>query len=423
MNEKPQNSHRQRARLFAIIVGLLALTTALLLMRPGLRMTLAWKFDEAKAYVRGAISPKGGIPAAVQDSNVKEMGGVFLPGGIKEVVDLSGATAAPQERRAVTAQQVLLPPPEFDIKKDIQDWNNCGPATLALALRMFGWKGDQYDIAGVIKPLQTDKNVNPSEMADYVAQTGMGLSALVRVNASAELIMGFLAAGTPVIVEESFKLEQSFWPGDDLWAAHYLLITGYDLNTREWIAQDSYYGPNRRITMDLLEQTWKPFNRLVFVIYKTQDEHMVKGILGSDWDMATNLKQASAKAQKEISANAKDTFAWFNLGNSLLGVKDYKGAVSAFAQARQLGLPQRMLRYQFGPFEAAYETGAIDDLFLLTNYALDRTPNSEEALTWKGWAYVLNKQNASAKASFQRALEAHPKDIAALEGLATLQAR
>ena len=137
--------------------------------------------------------------------------------------------------------------------------------------------------------------------------------------------------------------------------------------------------------------------------------------------MATNLYQAAAAAQKEISANVKDAFAWFNLGNSLLGVKDYEGAASAFAQARQIGLPQRMLRYQFGPFEAAYETGAIDDLFLLTNYALDRTPNSEEALTWKGWAYILSKQDAYAKSSFQRALEAHPNDAAALEGLATLQ--
>lgn len=422
MNEQPQSPQKQKPKFLALKLVLLVLTTALILMSPGLRTILAWKMDEAKAYVRGAILPKGGVPVAVSGSIVQESSGLFLPGGIKDAVGLPSVTATPRESQVVVAQQVILPPPEFDLKKDIQDWNNCGPATLALALRMYGWKGDQYDIASVIKPLQTDKNVNPSEMADYVAQSGKGLTATIRVNASSALVMDFLAAGTPVIVEESFKLEQSFWPGDDLWAAHYLLITGYDLTTREWVIQDSYYGPNRRIKMDLLEQTWKPFNRLVFVIYKTQDERVVKEYLGANWDSATNLGLAAAAAQKEINANARDAFAWFNLGNSLLGLKDYEGAASAFAQARQIGLPQRMLRYQFGPLEAAYATGNVDDLFLLSNYALDRTPNSEEALTWKGWAYILNKQDASAKSFFQRALEAHPNDAAALKGLASLQA-
>ena len=127
MKGRLQNARRKQPKFLASIAGMLVLTIVLILISPGLRTNLAWRFDEVKAYVRGAISPRGGIPAAAQDSNVKEMGGVFLPGGIKEAVDLPSVIATPQERQIQAAQQVLLPPPEFDIKKDIQDWNNCGP--------------------------------------------------------------------------------------------------------------------------------------------------------------------------------------------------------------------------------------------------------------------------------------------------------
>ena len=94
-----------------------------------------------------------------------------------------------------------------------------------------------------------------------------------------------------------------------------------------------------------------------------------------------------------------------------------KGLSQLLRKPGKSDCPSACCRYQFGPLEAAYATGNADDLFLLSNYALDRTPNSEEALTWKGWAFMLNKQDASARSSFQRALEVHPNDAAAMKGL------
>ncbi len=414
--EAKTNKHKKAV--LAVKIVLLIAATGLVIFDSELRETITWKIDEAKAYARGVLLPKGGIPVAGGFESGQS--GLFAPGGSGSAIDVITDAADLTATAQALPQSVTLTPPEFDVKKDIQGWNNCGPATLALGLRIFGWKGDQYDISTVIKPLDTDKNVNPSEMADYVAQTGLGLSTIVRVNGTDELVMRLLAAGTPVIIEESFKLEESFWPGDDLWAAHYLLITGYDLGTREWSVQDSYYGPNRKIAMDLLAQTWKPFNRLVFVVYKTTDESKVRGAFGADWDAVSNMNIAAAAAKRETDSNPNDAFAWFNLGDSLLGAKDFDAAAAAFARARGIGLPQRMLRYQFGPLEAAYKTGNIDDLFVLANYALDRTPNSEEALTWKGHAYILSGQVDYARKSFERALEAHPGYAEAEAGLKSL---
>ena len=68
----------------------------------------------------------------------------------------------------------------------------------------------------------------------------------------------------------------------------------------------------------------------------------------------------------------------------------YREAAEAYDRARELGLPQRMLRYQFGPFFAYFHTRRMDDLKSLTEYALQITPNSEEALLWQGWMLFRN---------------------------------
>jgi tetratricopeptide (TPR) repeat protein len=67
-----------------------------------------------------------------------------------------------------------------------------------------------------------------------------------------------------------------------------------------------------------------------------------------------------------------------------------------------------MLRYQFCPFFAYFHTGRIDDLMLLTEYALKRTPNSEEAMLWRAWGLYRQGNKAEAEKTFLKALEARP---------------
>ncbi len=50
----------------------------------------------------------------------------------------------------------------------------------------------------------------------------------------------------------------------------------------------------------------------------------------------------------------------------------YSLAAGAYDKARESGLPQRMLRYQFGPFFAYFNVNRLDDLLELTEYALKR---------------------------------------------------
>ena len=273
----------------------------------------------------------------------------------------------------------------------------------------------------MVRPKRQDKNVNIDELAGYVNASEAGLQAEVRVGGDQSLLERLIAGGYPVVIEESFRVEKPAWPGDDQWAGHYLLLTGYDEQARLFTTQDSYYGPDRLTPYADIAKNWQAFNHVYLVIFPTNDLHKVQTLLAEDWPTDANLTRTAATLQSQLQSEGGNAFTWFNLGSTLTAQKDYASAVKAFDQARLLGLPSRMLRYQFGPFIAAYQTGNQKDLMQLADYALQVTPDSEEALLWKGWAYDLAGDHLNAIALFNQALQANPNDQEAENALAIVR--
>ena len=83
-------------------------------------------------------------------------------------------------------------------------------------------------------------------------------------------------------------------------------------------------------------------------------------------------------------------------------------AAQAYDTAIRLGIPQRMLRHQFGPFIAYFKIGRNDDLKALAEYALKITPTSEENRLWYGWALFREGDRAAAIDEFNKALHVNP---------------
>lgn len=368
---------------------------------------LQMKTSQVVTWVRGVIHPSGELPTA--DAKSVEQTPFWLPDLMNVQTD-TAITPDTVQARQINLQlpaSMLLPAPDFN-QRDYQDWNNCGPATLALGLRYWGWQGDQFTISEVIRPKRQDKNVNIEELAQYVNQNTSDLQAEVRIGGDWVLLETLIAAGYPVLIEESFTLEKPAWPGDDLWAGHYILITGYDEPKQFFTTQDSYYGPDKQLSFNDLAINWQAFNHLYLVIFPQSDLPKMQKMLGEDWPMDANLKRTSSALQNQLLSEANNAFAWFNLGSTLAAQQDYPSAAQAFDQARALGLPARMLRYQFGPLVAAYQTRDQKDLTQLADYALKITPDSEEALLYKGWSYQLAGDHLSAISFINKALEAHP---------------
>ena len=396
---------------------------------PPINKRLSWRVDAAMTAFRRVINPVGALPTAASPPE-NNTAGLATPVAWTTPAVTATATKTVQVQKpeptveipptstpsptlvpTQIADRFLLPPPEYKLG-DAQDWNNCGPATLALYLRFYGWEGDQYTISDEIKPIRADRNVNVDDLTLYVTQNISWLRAEYRVGGNVELLKNLIAAGIPVLIEESFVLEEGaqgvMGASDDRWTGHYLLLTGYDNDLKTFFAQDTYRGPNQAVSYKDLDVNWKSFNRVYVMVFPPDRLETVTSLLGEDWDIENNRLNALKTAREEAAQDPSDAFAWFNVGSNLTYFEKYSDAAKAYDQAREIGLPQRMLRYQFGPFLAYFHSGRIDELYTLAEYALKVTANSEEALLWQGWALYRQGEKQKALESFQKALEARP---------------
>ncbi len=131
--------------------------------------------------------------------------------------------------------------------------------------------------------------------------------------------------------------------------------------------------------------------------------------MGDNWDKDKNRENALTQAKLDAELEPGNAFHWFNIGSNLVYLERYGEAAAAYDEARRLGFPQRMLRYQFGPFLAYFNALRTEDLMTISKYAVTITPNSEEARLWLGWAHFRSGDRQAAEAEFKRALKENYK--------------
>ena len=360
---------------------------------------LEWRLDAAAGIVAGWLHPGETLPTPAHA--VAE----FVPPTpffTSPTPTRPEPEATPQPTSTPLPASASLPAPAWEK----QDWNNCGPATLALAMRYFGWDGDQRDVSGLLKPDPGDKNVNIEELAYYVRTRAGWLNAEYRVGAELDTLKRFLAAGYPVIVEKSLILPES--EGGGGWAAHYVLLTGYDDASGDFMTQDTYHGANLPVAYADLDERWHAFNHVYLVVYPAEDAEVISHLLAEGSDPEVNRQRALERSQAEIAAIPQDAYAWFNLGTNLSYFERYGEAAQAFDTALGLGLPWRFTRYQFGPYIAYFHQGRFEDVADLATATLYRTSKSEEARLWRGWARYSLGDVGGALEDVAAALEVNP---------------
>jgi hypothetical protein len=304
-----------------------------------------------------------------------------------------------------------------------QTWNNCGPATLAMDLSYYGINSTQESVAAALRPNREDKNVSPEEMAAFARS--QGLRALARVDGDAHRLRQLLAYGVPVLVETWHEPK----PNDGM--GHYRLLTGYDDAAQAWTAYDSYdatgIDPKQpyagiHIPYAGYDPLWKVFNRQYVVVYTDAQAAVIDEILGDDAVDQAMWERALGDAEAAVEREPEDPFAWFNLGSDLAALGRYEEAAQAYDRARQIGLPWRMLWYQFGPFQAYYHTGRHEEVIALANATIRMAKYIEELYYWRGLSELALGKPGEARASFLTALEMNRNFAPATEALAALPA-
>jgi tetratricopeptide (TPR) repeat protein len=425
------------SRIICVVIGLAALgALAVGVYRlPVVQEKLGWRVDNLVSQVQYLLHPPEKVvfvPNQTVDQIVAATMGALTPmakpSPTAQSTALESATTAPTQ--APTAVPTPIPGSVTltGIIHEYQTWNNCGPATLAMDLSFWGWKGDQRDTAAFTKPNARDKNVMPYELQDFVTQKTQ-LKAIIRLGGDLDTLKRLVAAGFPVIVEKGFEVEGEGWMG------HYEVVNGYDDAKNRFITQDSYSQAENTdylaVSYDQMQKNWRAFDYIYLVVYPPERENDVFSVLGAQADESANYQYAAQKAADEIpTLSGRDQyFAWFNRGTSLVDQADNAGAAQAFDQAFTIyptidekHRPWRMIWYQTGPYFAYYYTGRYQDVINLATSTLSTMSEQtiEETWVWRARARAATGDTQGAIDDLKQAIVIHPGFQPALDELANL---
>ena len=414
---------------FLILIIVVILGIPAIYNLPAVQERVGWRVAELMARIKYSLSPPEKVIFVPEKDAVLPTKTITSPSTQSTPPPANATPVTPSNlpQSLPIATQTFTPIPKSILLKGIhheyQTWNNCGPATLAMALSYWKWDGNQRIIADFAKPNPRDKNVAPYELADFVKEKTQ-LQTVLRVGGEIPLLKRFLAAGFPVIIEKGFE-------GRDFngWMGHYVLVTGYSDSDKQFTFQDSYYGPDQVMGYENFESYWRAFNFTYLVVYPLERREEVMAILGPQADEESNYRYAAQKASDEISTlNGRDQFfALFNRGASLVSLQDFAGAASAYDEAFALypdipekERPWRMMWYQTGPYSAYYYTGRYQDVIELASTTLDAMsePVLEESYYWRALAREAANDTEGAVKDLRSALKYHPGFEPALTQLA-----
>ena len=109
------------------------------------------------------------------------------------------------------------------------------------------------------------------------------------------------------------------------------------------------------------------------------------------------------------------------MGTSLVTLKRYQEAATAFDQANRTGkLPWRIYWYQYGPFESYFQIGRYDDVLSLVKINQNNSRELEETYYWQGRVHQAQGNRQRASASYLRALGYNPNFDEARRALESL---
>lgn len=320
--------------------------------------------------------------------------------------------ASPSINLVQPREKALLP----QTRVAYQTFNNCGPATLSMILSYYDIYKSQKELGDEMRPYQNpkgdndDKTIFPHEFVTWVEK--FGLKATYRPNGSLELLKLFLANEIPVVVKTWLR------PNEDI--GHFRIIRGFDEGAKVLIDDDSYFGPNRRLSYFDFMSMWQPFNYGYIPVYRPEKEEIVKAILGQEQDLEVAYWKAVNRAQKEAELDPENIYPIFNLSTSYYHVGEYEKSVAEFEKVESQ-LPRRMLWYQIEPILAYKELKDYDRVFEISNWLFEHGNQAfSELYQIRGEIYLEQGDKEAARREFELALEYNKNFQPAKEALLNL---
>lgn len=313
-------------------------------------------------------------------------------------------TSTPAPTPTVTATPVSLPPvPPRKVLSGsshmFQTFNNCGPASLTMALSFFDITTTQQAVGTQLRPYQNaqgdndDKSVTLIELAALAEE--YGFMTYHRPAGDEELLKQFIAADIPVVTRTWLE------PGEDI--GHYRVVKGYDESRGVLIQDDSLQGKDLEYSYTDFKELWQAFNYEFLVLVPLEKQAQAEAILGELAAEKQAWRKALELADQQLESEPGDMYAQFNRVVALYELGEYEAAITAY-EAVAARLPKRMLWYQIEPILAYYQTGQYDRVLSISQTIFESQNRAFSELHYlRGLIYEQQGQAQKASEAFSLA--------------------
>ena len=270
------------------------------------------------------------------------------PSASRPALDMPASDPAPRSALALaTAQVVAVAPPAEpaiepnaapsravigEMKHVWQSLNNCGPASVVMALSAMGIDVSQEDARVPLRGTNILSGMGPQKVDGWVAEN-FGLRSMWRNNGTNDLLRRLVANGFAPMVTQ--------WMQDPSVSriAHWRVVRGYDDAQSTFFVNDPMLGHMVPLSYQWFQNNWQPFSYRYLVIYEPKDEALLRAIVGDDWNDAKMRKNFYERTR--VEAYTQDTSsAWIAYGEAAYGFGAFAEAVSAFERGMSLGSVQ-----------------------------------------------------------------------------------
>src|SRR5207247_966172 len=292
-------------------------------------------FGSGAGMATATTSAAGAVTAigAASDAPSSTFGMATAPIGVEK--DGAAANAAPLRPRTNTAPEPKAAPATAafsEMKHVWQSLNNCGPASVVMALSTFGIDVSQEFARVPLRGTNILSGMGPQKVDGWV-NANFGLRSVWRNNGTNDLLRRLVANGFAPMVTQ--------WMQDPSISriAHWRVVRGYDDAAGTFYVNDPMLGNMVPLSYKWFQNNWQSFSYRYMVIYDPKEEALLKAIIGDDWNDATMRKNFYERTKAD--AYSQDTSAaWLAYGEAAYGYGLFREAVTAFERGMALGSVQ-----------------------------------------------------------------------------------